>query len=123
MFRQTRRRRPRFGSTRAFSAAALPPADHLKRAFPAPEDSRFQEILQVLDRAFGHAPEKAGPGDRKPGAPLRVLPLAFLAVLAVVLLARAAIDVTWELAGERYVDEIVDEKFQNARVTPALSWK
>ena len=110
MFRQTRRRRPRFASWRDVPAAARPPADHIERAFPAPGDSPFGEILEVLDRAF------VGPGDTerqdaKPGRPRRVLPLAILAVLAVVLFALTAIEITWTLAGERYADEVVGERF------------
>jgi hypothetical protein len=122
MFRQTRRRRPRFASRRALPAVALAPADHLRRALPAPADPRFDDIVEVLDSAFaGPSPGEAGRPDVKPGAPRRVLPLAFLSVLAVLLFARATIEITWELAGERYAGEIVGEKLQNARTTPALT--
>jgi hypothetical protein len=94
-----------------FPASQAPPSASLKRAFPVPRDSRFAEFGVVLDRTFVE-PFRGAP--RKPvkkGAPRRVLPLAVLAVLIALVVARGAAEATWEMAGERYVDEIITERF------------
>lgn len=120
MFRQTRRRRARFKPTRVPPSTSSPPADALKRAFPVPQDGRFNAFLNVLDRAFFEPYRGVGHQSGKGAAPRRVLPLAILAVIVVLVLARAASATAWELAGERYADEVVNE-LQNARTTPAVN--
>ena len=90
------------------------------RAFPVPKDGRFSAFLNVLDRAFFEPYRGAGHPSGKGGTPRRVLPLAIFAVIVVLILALAASATAWELSGERYADEVVNE-LQNARTTPAAT--
>ena len=88
----------------------------LKRALPLPDDDQFSELLIALDRK---APDRPSPD--VPRKASRVLPLAIIAVVLVVLLARVAAYAVWELSGERYVDDVVRHAIQNERTTPAVS--
>ena len=90
--------------------------ENLKRALPLPDDDQFSELLIALDR---DAPDRPAPALRKKAS--RVLPLAVIAVVLVVLLARVAAYAVWELSGERYVDDVVRHEIQKERTTPAES--
>jgi hypothetical protein len=83
--------------------------EQLRTAFPLPPDPRFDELLVALDRGF--VPTRARRRSVHRGRPWRVLALAVLAVVIVLAIATAAAAAAWELAGERYVDEIVRETF------------
>jgi hypothetical protein len=84
--------------------AAKPASEELRTAFPLPRDVRFDGHLVALDHGFVQ-PRVERRAHR--ARPFRVVLLAALAVIFVLVLATAAAATAWELAGERYVDEVV----------------
>jgi hypothetical protein len=89
---------------------------NLKRAFPLTEDDQFTELLVALDRKVPGPASVDTPRKRS-----RVLPLAVLAVVLTLVLARVAAEAVWELSGKHYVDDVVRHELQKDRTTPAVS--
>jgi len=87
---------------------ARPAPEELRTAFPFSTDRRFDDHLVALDHGYNQ--EASHRGDYR-ARPFRVLVLAMLAVLFVLMFATAAAAAAWQLADERYVDEVVRENF------------